>query len=64
MVLLDMRVTKPSKEVKVGQFITINFANRILEFEVLSIPFGNVRKAEAKDFYKIIKEEKRKDELF
>jgi len=63
-VLLDGKVAKPGKEVKEGQIITINFASRILEVEVLAIPSGSVRKAEAKDFYRIIKEEKRKEELF
>lgn len=63
-VLLDGKVAKPGKEVKVEQLITINFANRILEVEVLDIPSGNVRKEEAKDFYRVIKEEKRKEEIF
>jgi len=63
-VLLDGKEAKPSKEMKAGQIITINFANRILEVEVLAVPSGNVRKAEAKDFYRVIREEKRKDELF
>lgn len=63
-VLLDGKVAKAGKEVKVGQIITINFANRILEVEVLGIPTGNVRKEEAKNFYKIIREEERKEEFF
>jgi ribosomal 50S subunit-recycling heat shock protein len=63
-VLLDGKVAKAGKEVKVGQIITINFASRILEVEVLDIPSGNVRKEEAKDFYRVIKEEKRKEEPF
>jgi ribosomal 50S subunit-recycling heat shock protein len=62
-VLLDGKVAKPGKEVKAGQIITINFANRTLEVEVEGIPSGNVRKAEAKNFYRVIREEKIKDEL-
>jgi ribosomal 50S subunit-recycling heat shock protein len=62
-ILLDGKVAKPGKEVKAGQIIIINFANRILEVEVVGIPSGNVRKAEAKDFYRVIREEKRKEEL-
>jgi len=61
---LDGKVAKPGKEVKPGQIITINFANRILEVEVLEIPWRNVRKEEAKNFYKIIRQERRKEELF
>ena len=61
---MDGKVAKPGKEVKPGQIITINFANRILEVEVLEIPWRNVRKEEAKNFYKIIRQERRKEELF
>jgi ribosomal 50S subunit-recycling heat shock protein len=63
-VLVDGVVAKPSKEVKIGQIITINFTNRTLEVEILGIPSRSVKKEEAKNFYKIIREEKRKEELF
>ena len=63
-VYLDGKAAKSGKEVKPGQIITINFANRILEVEVLEIPSRNVRKEEAKNFYRIIREERRKEELF
>lgn len=63
-VLIDGVVAKPAKEVKVGQKITINFTSRTLELEVLDIPKGNIRKEEAKNYYKIIREEKREEELF
>ncbi len=61
---MDQRPAKPGKEVKPGQVITIDFANRLLEVEVVDIPRRNVRKEEAKDFYRIIREEKRTEELF
>lgn len=64
LVLLGGKEAKPGKEVKIGQIITINFASRTLEAEVMGIPSGNVRKAEAKEFYKILREEIRKEELF
>ncbi|MCK4385727.1 MAG: RNA-binding S4 domain-containing protein [candidate division Zixibacteria bacterium] len=63
-VLVDGMVAKPSKEVKVGQIITINFTNRILEVEILEIPSRSAKKEEAQNFYKITREEKRKGELF
>jgi ribosomal 50S subunit-recycling heat shock protein len=63
-VLVDGVVAKPGKEVKVGQRIIINFTNRTLEVEIIEIPFRNVRKEEAKNFYRVIREEKRKEELF
>lgn len=64
LVLLDGKVAKAGKEVKAGQIITINFASRIVEAEIVSIPSSNVRKQEAKDFYKLIREERKKEELF
>jgi len=63
-VLVDGVVTKPSKEGKVGQIITINFTNKTLEVEILQIPSKSVKKEEAKSFYRVIKEEKRKEHLF
>lgn len=62
-VLVDGIAAKPSKEVKEGQIITINFANKTLEVEVLEIPSKSVKKEEAKDFYRVIKEERKKEEL-
>lgn len=63
-VFLDQRAAKPGKEVQPGQIITINFANRILEVEILDIPRRNVRKEEAKNFYKILREEFKEEKLF
>jgi ribosomal 50S subunit-recycling heat shock protein len=63
-VLLDGMVAKPGKEAKAGQIITINFTNRTLEVEIIEIPAKSVRKEEAKNFYRVIREEKRKEELF
>ncbi len=64
LVLLDGREAKPGKEVKPGQMITITFARRILEVEIAEIPSGSVRKEEAKDFYKVIREEAKREEPF
>ncbi len=64
LVLQDGKVAKPGKDVKLGQVITINFANRTLEVEVLGIPSGNVKKEKAQTFYRIIREERKKEELF
>ena len=62
-VLVDGTVAKPGKEVRVGQKITINFTNRTLEVEVLEIPSQSVKKEDAKNLYRIIREEKRREEL-
>jgi len=61
---LDGKATKPGKEVKEGQVITINFSHRILEVRILEIPSRSVRKDEASNFYKVIREENKRRELF
>jgi len=61
---LDGRAAKPGKEVKEGQIITINFAHRILEVQILEIPLRSVRKDEASNLYKVIREENKRRELF
>jgi len=63
-VLVDGVVAKPGKEVKARQIITINFTNKTLEVEILEIPSKSVKKEEAKNFYRLIREEKKKEELF
>ena len=63
-VLIDGQIAKPAKEVKVGQTITLNFASKTLEVEILGIPWGNVKKQDAKNFYQIKKELITKKELF
>jgi ribosomal 50S subunit-recycling heat shock protein len=62
-VLVDGSVAKPGKEVRVGQRIIINFTNRTVEVEILEIPSRSVRKDEAKNLYRIIREEKRREGL-
>jgi ribosomal 50S subunit-recycling heat shock protein len=63
-VLVDGMVAKPGKEVKAGQIITINFTNKTLEVEILEIPSKNVKKEEAKNFYRVIREEVKKTDWF
>jgi ribosomal 50S subunit-recycling heat shock protein len=62
-VFLDGRAAKPAKEVKEGQIITIDFAHRTLEVEILEIPLRSVRKDQAASFYKVIREENKKREF-
>ena len=63
-VLVDGVVAKPGKEVRVGQIVTINFTSKTLEVEILEIPSKSVRKEEAKNFYRVIREEIKKTEWF
>jgi ribosomal 50S subunit-recycling heat shock protein len=55
---------KPSREVQVGDLVTLNLANRTVEIEVLEIPDGNVSKARSATLYRLIRSEDTTEELF
>ena len=60
-VLVDGAPAKASHDVRVGQKIRIEFSNRILEVEILSVPQGkSLRKEEARELYRVIKEERKR----
>jgi ribosomal 50S subunit-recycling heat shock protein len=63
-VWVDGKIAKPSREVKVGQKILLDFTSRTLEIEVLAIPKGSVKKEEAKEFYRTLREERKKVDFF
>ena len=52
-VSINDKVAKPSTDVKEGDIIIINFANRTLKAEIVNIT-EHVRKDDAKDMYRII----------
>lgn len=47
---------KPSKKLKLGDIIKIEYFNRYVIVEVMIIPTGNVSIQESKDLYKVIEE--------
>ena len=53
-VLVNGNSAKPAKQLKVGDIIEIEYANRTEKVEVLIIPTGNVRVQDAQTLYKII----------
>ena len=55
-VLVNGNCAKPSKELKIGDKITIEFFKNTLTVEILNIPTGNVSVQESKELYKIIEE--------
>lgn len=63
-VWVDGKIAKPGKEVKVGQKILLDFTSRKIELEVLGVPKGNIRKEAAKEFYRILREERKKVDFF
>ncbi len=57
-VLVNDHKAKAGKELHEGDVLHMNLNSRILTCQILSIPTGNVRAAEASSLYRIISEEK------
>lgn len=55
-IFINDRPAKPSKEVKEGDKITIEYYNKTLVVELLKVPVGNVSIQESKELYKIVEE--------
>ena len=53
-VLVNGNPAKPAKQLKVGDIIEIEYANRTEKVEVLIIPSGNVSVQDAGSLYKLI----------
>lgn len=53
-VTVNGKEAKPSKDVKVGDVITVGFGDNKLTFRVLEVPEGNVGKNTAGMLYEII----------
>lgn len=53
-VLVNQQKAKPSKELKIGDILTINLGRQLITCQVLSIPNSVVKREEASSLYKII----------
>ncbi len=53
-VLVNGNIAKPSKQLKTGDIIEIEYANRTEKVEILVVPNGNVSVQDASGLYKII----------
>ena len=53
-VLVNGNQAKPAKQLKVGDIIEIEYANRVEKVEILIIPTGNVSVQDANNLYRII----------
>ena len=53
-VLVNGSQAKPAKQLKVGDIIEIEYANRTEKYEVLIVPAGNVSVQEASALYKTL----------
>ncbi len=57
-VLVNSKEAKPSKELKVGDLITIEFGNKIVTVRVMSLE-ASTKKALATSMYEFVSEEKK-----
>jgi len=55
-IFVNGTVAKPSKEIKAGDKIAIEYYNKTVVVEVQKVPTGNVSVQESKDLYKVIEE--------
>ena len=53
-VLVNGSQAKPAKQLKVGDIIEIEYANRTEKYEVLIVPTGNVSVQDAQTLYKTV----------
>lgn len=53
-VFVNGQIAKPAKQLKVGDIIEIEYANRVEKVEILTVPENNVSVQEASNLYKII----------
>ena len=58
LVLVNGYAAKAGKEVGEGDILRVKLNSRILTCQILSVPTGNVRAAEASSLYELISEEK------
>ncbi len=58
-VFIDGVKAKAGRRVFPGQRITLDFLDRTLEIEVVDIPIGNVSKPEARNFCRILRDERK-----
>jgi len=56
---INNRIAKAGDEVKIGDEIEINFANKILQTKVLNVPLKNVPAEKASSLYEVIRETKK-----
>lgn len=55
-VLVNGNVAKPAKQLKVGDIITIEYANKNIVAKVLAIPEGNIPVQLASTLYELVEE--------
>lgn len=62
-VTLDGQIAKAGRDVQAGQRVCIAFIDRLIEFDVVALPRGNVSKRDAPTFYRVVREDVRESEF-
>lgn len=57
-IMVNDRIAKPSKELQIGDIITIEFGNKIVKIRVRSFEVST-KKADASNLYEFVSEEKK-----
>ncbi len=52
------KTLQPSDTVRIGDLLSLHFATRTLDIEILDIPSGNVSRAKREDLYQIKREQR------
>ncbi|HEX2208492.1 MAG TPA: S4 domain-containing protein [Longimicrobium sp.] len=63
-VTLNGKRARPSDSVAPGARIAVKYPSRMLEVELLELPGKSVSKKAARDLYRVLKDEKTRDEPF
>jgi ribosome-associated heat shock protein Hsp15 len=63
-VTLDGKRARPSDSVQAGKRIAVKYPSRLLEVELLEVPGKSVSRKAARDLYRVLKDEKVRDEPF
>tara|TARA_B100001750_G_scaffold221357_1_gene209859 strand:- start:24 stop:305 length:282 start_codon:yes stop_codon:yes gene_type:complete len=64
MVSIAGRAAKPGQQIMAKDIISVKWAYRRLEFEVLYLPRGNVSKEKAQELYHVLLDEQLDDDPF
>jgi len=62
-VFIDGHRARAGREVSVGQRLTIDFASRVVEVEILRLPRGNISRKEARELFGVLKEIRKEEEI-
>jgi ribosome-associated heat shock protein Hsp15 len=63
-VTVDGKRARASDSVAAGKRIVVKYPSRVLEVELLELPGKSVSKKAARDLYRVLKDEKVRDEPF